>query len=98
MGVGKIETPNNSGNDNSAMPMINSTLPGNYFNDCSAIQACADLASVRSFSYYSFDIHWRSDTGNWECIQYYDPNTDVAAFNVTMKKAYVTYGFYNPDF
>ena len=58
-----------------------------------AIQACANKAGGDSNIYYSFDLHYVSSNSTWECVQYYDSNSDATAFNVANADVSVAYGY-----
>lgn len=58
-----------------------------------AIQICANFAINNPGEYYSFDIHYLSSEQLWQCIAYYDPNTDTSYFNVPDSDATIVYGY-----
>ncbi|KAK4955254.1 hypothetical protein LTR10_007449 [Elasticomyces elasticus] len=60
---------------------------------CDAISQCAGVAANGLEVYYSFDLHYRISTAQYECVQYYDGNTDTAAFNVVDPDVDVTYRY-----
>ena len=64
---------------------------------CDAAGNCANLADTASSTeddvYYSFDLHYLASNATWECVLYFDPNTDATYFNVTDPDACLAFGF-----
>ena len=60
---------------------------------CDAAQLCANNAEAAPGDYQSFDLHYLCSTGMWECVQYYDPNSDASYFDVPDNDALYTFGF-----
>ena len=52
------------------------------YNAGTAINACANQAFNDLFFYNSFDLHFLKLEQIWECVQYYNPNTDNSYLNV----------------
>ena len=73
-------------------PPSNSTLSGTLAVG-DAIQACADKSAGDSDTYFSFDLHYVSSNMTWECVQYYDSQSDATAFNVANADVRVAYGY-----
>lgn len=75
---------------------------------CEAVQACADAAAgdANDETYSSFDLHFLCEEGGdgrnggqakWECVRYFDSNSDAGAFNVRDERVVVGYGFSRLD-
>lgn len=47
-----------------------------------AVTACTALSSDDADVYYSFDLHFDTSRCSWECVRYFNPNTDASYFNV----------------
>ena len=67
---------------------------------CDAVSECASIADAPSSNdysvYYSFDLHYLASNASWECVLYYDPNTDPSYFNVADLDACLTFGYVQP--
>ena len=92
-GCAKVESPTNPANsDPVAYPPITSILSGSL-SACDAVRQCAQLTRNDPNVYYSFDLHFRISTGNWECVQYYDNNLDSSYFSVVDPDVRDAYGY-----
>ncbi len=60
---------------------------------CDAAQLCADSADATPGQYDSFDLHYLSSTGMWECVAYGYPSNDPSYFNVPDNDAVYVFGF-----
>ena len=95
-----IESIDNDGNDNpSEYPPIYNSMSGDL-EMCDAANKCANLANPQVDDdqnvYLSFDLHYLQSNGTWECVLYYDPNTDARAFNVSEPDATFAFGYSQP--
>lgn len=48
---------------------------------CAATERCAVAAFADHGAYLSFDLHYLSDKSYWECVQFYNSNTQGSYFN-----------------
>ncbi|KAK5725387.1 hypothetical protein LTR15_003573 [Elasticomyces elasticus] len=96
-GCGVRENSNNKGNTITSRPPVTAYFDGSLAA-CDAINQCAGAAANGLEVYYSFDLHYRISTAQYECVQYYDGNTDTAAFNVVDPDVDVTYGYAITDY
>ena len=89
-----IENTMNPGNDfPDTYPPIYVSITGTY-DMCSAASDCAQLgANQNPGPYYSFDLHYLASNATWECVLYYDPNSDPTYFNVVDSDACLSFGF-----
>jgi len=63
---------------------------------CQAASACAADANSR-FSpvgggYFTFNLQYHADTGNWVCVEYYDV-TPTSYYNVDTPAVTQSYGY-----
>ncbi|KAK5116070.1 hypothetical protein LTR85_009352 [Meristemomyces frigidus] len=95
-GYAATENPSNPGNGDSSCPPITSYFDGSLAA-CDAINQCASTASGQTCGTYvvydSFDVHHRISTGQWECVQYFNPSNDPGYFNVVDADVSYTYGY-----
>ena len=88
-----IENTDNPGNDDPVgQPPIYTSLPGNL-TMCEAAELCATTAMESWDGYFSFDLHYLCSNNTWECVDYYDYNTDASYFNVPDPDAVFVVGF-----
>lgn len=88
-----IENTQNPGNDfPGTYPPIYGSISGT-FDMCSAASNCAQLGANQNPIYYSFDLHYLASNATWECVLYYDPNSDATYFNVVDSDACLAFGF-----
>lgn len=96
-----IENYANPGNDVvSTFPPIYNSMSG-ALDMCDVVNGCANIAdaitSTNDTVYYSFDVHYLASNGTWECVLYYDPNTDPSYFNVADADVCISFGFSQPE-
>lgn len=92
-GYGVKENTNNPGNDDPTdVPPVTTTYAAT--NNCNAVQTCAAfLAGGDYYIYQSFDVHHLANENEWECVIYYDQNTDPSYFNVQDADVGAAYGY-----
>src|ERR1700734_1440872 len=59
-----------------------------------AINACANQAFNNLLFYNSFDLYFLKLEQIWECVQYYNPDTDNSYLNVANRDVVQGYGYY----
>ena len=91
-GYGTTENVNNPGNDQPGFPPLTTMIAGSV-PDCSAIAACAEYAAEGTNIYYSFDLHFLDEEEEWQCVAYYDQNSDPAEFDVPNTDVGRVYGY-----
>ncbi len=68
---------------------------------CDAATNCVNMAdsanSTDDTVYYSFDLHYLASSGTWECVLYFDYNTDASYFNVADSDVCLAVGFSQPE-
>ena len=68
---------------------------------CDAATNCVNLADSATSDidsvYYSFDLHYLASNETWECVLYYDYNTDANYFDVADSDACLAFGFSQPE-
>ena len=96
VGQYRIENFTNPGNDDQSHPPIYSPMSG-LLDMCDAAKNCAQIADTASADnssvYTSFDLHYLTSNGTWECVLYFDPNQDSTFFNVVDPDACISFGF-----
>lgn len=91
-GANVTENTNNPGNS-ATDPAV--TLEIGNTDSCSAINACANAAENNETTYYdSFDVHYSTASKSWECVLYYNRNTDSSYFNVANTSISQVYGYF----
>ena len=94
-----VESTNNPANDNSSVPPVYNSIPGNL-DTCSAVADCANIADSATSNpdtvYFSFDLHYLASNATWECVLYYDNTTDASSFNVMDPDACLAFGYSAP--
>lgn len=92
-GSGYVASASNVGNNAlPSFPPLKTTFPGSL-TDCQAVVACAQTAVEAPDNYWSFDLHYLTTSGQWECVQYINGNEDVSAFSVKNTAVSKAYGF-----
>lgn len=68
---------------------------------CDAATNCATMADSATSTYdqvyLSFDLHYLASNGTWECVLYYDSNSDASYFSVADSDACLSFGFSQPE-
>ncbi|KAF2722974.1 hypothetical protein K431DRAFT_283482 [Polychaeton citri CBS 116435] len=91
-GSGYTENYNNPGNDNTGFPPLVNYFPAST-STCDAVTQCASISYADPYVYWSFDLHFRTSTNQWECVQFFDNSQDPGYFNVADPDVSVAYGY-----
>jgi len=86
------EAANNPGNDQSGYPPITTTIAVSS-GACGAAKACATFAANGNNVYDSYDLHLLIAENVYQCVAYYDPNSDPAYFNQANADVGGSFGF-----
>jgi hypothetical protein len=87
------ENYNNPGNVGvSNFPPVVQNYPASQ-DVCTATTNCAAEASILPEIYYSFDLYFLTSQNQWECVLFYNGNSDPSYFNVPNSDAAMGYGY-----
>jgi hypothetical protein len=94
-GSGFTENHNNPGNpgDSSSRPPVTTNYPATQ-DICTVAINCAAYAITLPEVYFSYDLHFLTSQNLWECVLFYNVNSDPGYFNVPNGDVSVGVGYY----